>query len=106
MTLLIHGEDALHKAQIASAVLFGQGGDILNSKINFFDDIDGEVPTKEIEKSKLDGEGLPLVELLIHAGLCSSKGQARKDIEGGGVNVNNLREPDWHRLVTDQRFDP
>ena len=100
MTLLIHGEDALHKAQIASAVLFGQSGDILNSTINFFDDIDGEVPTKQIEKFKLDGEGLPLVELLIHAGLCSSKGQARKDIEGGGVNVNNLREPDWQRRIT------
>ena len=55
---------------------------------------------KEIEKSKLDGEGLPLVELLIHSGLSSSKGQARKDIEGGGVNVNNLRETDWQRLVT------
>lgn len=100
MTLLIHGEDALHRAQIASAVLFGEGGDILNSKINFFEDIDGEVPTKEIEKSKLDGAGLPLVELLIHAGLSSSKGQARKDIEGGGVNVNNLREVDWKRVVT------
>ena len=36
MTLLIHGEDALHRAQIASAVLFGEGGDILNSTINFF----------------------------------------------------------------------
>ena len=45
MTYLIHGEEALHKAQIASAVLFGQSGDILNSTINFFDDIDGEVPT-------------------------------------------------------------
>jgi tyrosyl-tRNA synthetase len=100
MTLLIHGEDALHKAQIASAVLFGQGGDIFTSVVNFFDDIDGEVPTKEIEKSRLDGEGMTLVDLLIHAGLCSSKGQARKDIEGGGVNVNNLREPDWKRHVT------
>ena len=46
------------------------------------------MPTKEIEKSKLDGAGIPLVELLVHAGLCPSKGQARKDIEGGGVNIN------------------
>ena len=100
MTYLIHGEGALHKAQIASAVLFGAGGDILNSTVNFFDDIDGEVPTKEIEKSKLEGAGFSLVELLVHAGLSSSKGQARKDIEGGGVNLNNLRETDWHRAVT------
>jgi len=100
MTYLIHGEEALHRAQIATAVLFGAGGDILNSTVNFFDDIDGEVPTKVIEKSKLEGAGFSLVELLVHAGLSSSKGQARKDVEGGGVNVNNLRETDWHRVVT------
>ena len=58
------------------------------------------MPTKEIEKAKLDGAGLPLVELLVHAGLCPSKGQARKDIEGGGVYVNNVREPNLQRAVT------
>jgi tyrosyl-tRNA synthetase len=65
------------------------------------------VPTKEIEKLKLDGTGIPLVELLIHAGLCSSKGQARKDIEGGGININNVREINFQRAVTvsDLLFD-
>ena len=58
------------------------------------------MPTKEIEKSKLDGPGISLVELLVHAGLCSSKGQARKDIEGGGVYVNNIREAGATRAVT------
>jgi tyrosyl-tRNA synthetase len=52
------------------------------------------------EKAKLDGAGMPLVELLVRAGLCSSKGQARKDIEGGGVNVNNVRESSFQRAVT------
>jgi tyrosyl-tRNA synthetase len=60
----------------------------------------GEVPTKEIEKAKLDGAGIPLVELLVHSGLCPSKGQARKDIEGGGVNINNIREAKADRAVT------
>ena len=58
------------------------------------------MPTKEIEKAKLEGAGLPLVELLVHAGLCPSKGQARKDIEGGGVNVNNVREASATRAIT------
>jgi tyrosyl-tRNA synthetase len=100
MTYLIHGEEALLKAQIATAVLFGEGGGIFDSKVNFFDDIDGEVPTKEIGKSKLAGAGLPFVELVVLAGLCPSKGQARKDIEGGGVNINNVRETDWQRAIT------
>jgi tyrosyl-tRNA synthetase len=40
------------------------------------------------------------MELLVHAGLCPSKGQARKDIEGGGVNINNVREASATRTVT------
>jgi tyrosyl-tRNA synthetase len=60
----------------------------------------GGVPRKFIEKTKLDGAGIPLVELLVHAGLCPSKGQARKDIEGGGVNINNVREAGIARAVT------
>jgi tyrosyl-tRNA synthetase len=100
MTYLIHGEDALHRAQIASAVLFGAGGDILDSKVNFFEDIDGEVPTRAIEKSKLAGEGLPIIELAVLTGLCLSKGQARKDIEAGGIYVNNHRERELDRTIT------
>ncbi len=60
----------------------------------------GGVPRVFIEKTKLDGSGLPLVELLIHSGLCPSKGQARKDLEGGGVNINNVREANAARAVT------
>jgi len=48
----------------------------------------------------LGGAGMPLLELLVYAGLCPSKGQARKDIEGGGVNINNVREATATRAVT------
>jgi tyrosyl-tRNA synthetase len=47
----------------------------------------------------MDGAGAPLVELLVLAGLCPSKGQARKDIEGGGVYINNIRESNIQRAV-------
>jgi len=43
--------------------------------------------TITIEKSIL--VGMPLVELLVHTGLSPSKGQARKDIEGRGISINN-----------------
>ena len=33
--------------------------------------------------------GLSLVELLVLTGLSPSKGQARKDIEGRGISINN-----------------
>ena len=97
-TDLIHGENATHEAIRASEILFG--GELAGVSETTFNDIVGEVPTKEIERVKLDGAGLPLVDLLVHSGLCPSKGQARKDIEGGGVNLNNVREASSARAVT------
>jgi tyrosyl-tRNA synthetase len=97
-TDLIHGPSATMEAIRASEILFG--GKLDGVSETTFNEIVGEVPTKEIEKSKLDGASLPLVELLVHSGLCPSKGQARKDIEGGGVNLNNVREPSATRTVT------
>ena len=98
LTELIHGKTAAEDAVRASEILFG--GELKDIAENTFNEIIGEVPTKEIEKSKLASAGLPLVELLVHAGLCPSKGQARKDIEGGGVNINNVREASATRAVT------
>ena len=95
---LVHGEEPTHGAMWASEVLFG--GSVEKISEDNFNDIMGEVPTKAIEKAKLGGAGIPLVELLVHAGLCPSKGQARKDIEGGGVNINNVREASATRAVT------
>ena len=97
-TDLIHGPNATTEAVRASEILFG--GELKGIAESTFNEILGEVPTKEIEKSKLADAGIPLVELLVHAGLCPSKGQARKDIEGGGVNVNNVREAGTSRTVT------
>jgi tyrosyl-tRNA synthetase len=98
MTRMIHGESAWEEAFRASKILFGASLDKISEAT--FSEILGEVPTKEIEKTKLDGAGTPLVELLVHSGLCPSKGQARKDLEGGGVNINNVRESNFQRAVT------
>ena len=97
-TDLIHGPGATVEAVRASEILFG--GHLAGLAEGTFNEIVGEVPTKEIERAKLEGAGIPLVELLVHAGLCPSKGQARKDIEGGGVNLNNIREASATRAVT------
>jgi tyrosyl-tRNA synthetase len=98
VTDLIHGPNATAEAQRASEILFG--GELAGVSETTFKEIVGEVPTKDIEKTKLEGAGLALVELLVHAGLCPSKGQARKDIEGGGVYVNNVREAAIQRAIT------
>jgi tyrosyl-tRNA synthetase len=96
-TDLIHGAGATREAARASEILFG--GNLDGISESTFNEIIGEVPTKEIAQSRLAGTGIPLVELLIHAGLCLSKGQARKDIEGGGINLNNMRMTNANQAV-------
>jgi tyrosyl-tRNA synthetase len=98
VTDMVHGSSATTEAMRASEILFG--GEMAGVSEGTFGEIVGEVPTKELLKSDLDGAGKLLVELLVHSGLCSSKGQARKDIEGGGVYINNVREGGIQRTVT------
>jgi tyrosyl-tRNA synthetase len=98
VTDLVHGEAATIEAQRASEILFG--GDVTGIAETTFNEIVGEVPTRQIERIRLYGTGLPLVELLVEAGLTTSKGQARKEIEGGGVYLNNQRENNMRRTVT------
>jgi len=98
VTDLVHGSGAAAEAVRASEILFGGGLEGISEAT--FNEIVGEVPTKEIEKAKLDGAGSPLVELLVHSALSPSKGQARKDLEGGGVYVNNVRESKSNRAIS------
>ncbi|HEV8073365.1 MAG TPA: tyrosine--tRNA ligase [Opitutaceae bacterium] len=98
LTTLVHGESACADAMRASEIMFGGNLDGVSEEV--FKDVVGEVPTKDLEKAKLAGAGTPLTELLVHAGLAPSKGQARKDIEGGGIYLNNVRVAEASRTAT------
>jgi tyrosyl-tRNA synthetase len=98
LTTLVHGADALTAALKASEILFGGSLEGISEAV--FNDVVGEVPTKACEPARLDGTGTALTDLLVHAGLAASKGQARKDIEGGGIYVNNLRVTETGRAIT------
>ncbi|MFI5358160.1 MAG: tyrosine--tRNA ligase [Opitutales bacterium] len=97
VTRLVHGQAALDAALKASAILFG--AEIGDTSEETFRDVVGEVPTQDLTVTQLDGPGAPLTELLVLSGLCPSKGQARKDIEGGGIYVNNVRVGEAARAV-------
>jgi tyrosyl-tRNA synthetase len=100
VTEMVHGSNATSEAIRASEILFG--GELSGISESTFNEIVGEVPTKEIEKGGLHGNGYALVQLIADSALSSSKGQARKDIEGGGVYVNNIRETNLQRTLTDK----
>ncbi|MEI6861316.1 MAG: tyrosine--tRNA ligase [Verrucomicrobiota bacterium] len=98
LTVLVHGPDALAAALKASDILFGGPLDGVTEEI--FRDVVGEIPTKDYGREQLAAPGTPLLDLLVHAGLCPSKGQARKDLEGGGIYLNNVRVAEAGRTVT------
>jgi tyrosyl-tRNA synthetase len=97
ITTLIHGATATADAINASQVLFGGSLEAVSEAA--FAELLGEVPTASLEKSRLNGDGVLLVELLVHAGLVDSKSQARQAIGGGGVYVNNIRETSPQRAL-------
>ena len=99
VTDLIHGHQATDEAIRASEILFS-GGSLDDISEPTFNEVVGEVPTRPIDLLKLSGAGLPVAELFVESGLSPSKGQARKDLEGGGLYLNNQRLVDTTRTAT------
>ncbi len=98
VTTLIHGEAGLKKAKLAGEVLFG-------AEISDLSDVDlnqifTDVPSAEFPLQQLESEGLSLIDALALAGLCKSKGEARRTIKEGGAYVNNVRQSDIEKKLT------
>src|SRR5216683_4254457 len=62
-------------------------------------DIFADVPSTELEKSKLDGDGFTLGDALVLAGLAPSKGEAKRLVQGGGIAMNNVRSDDVRKSI-------
>ena len=97
LTELIHGKPAAEDAMRASEILFG--GELKDIAESTFNEIVGEVLSIPITASRF-GDNYSLNVALNLLGLSSSLGQGRKDIEGGGIYVNNVRVTDVKRVLT------
>jgi tyrosyl-tRNA synthetase len=97
VTRQVHGETGLERARQATRVLFGGGLEGLGG--DEIADIFADVPSREVQKEALEGEGMPVVDLLVDARVATSKGDARRAIQGGGVYLNNARIEDAERAV-------
>ncbi len=98
MTTIVHDAEALEKAQTASKVLFG--GDMAGLSSEDIQDIFTDVPSSEISKDSLSGEGYSYIDLVADSGLTKSKGEARRSIQGNGISVNNSKSADIERKLT------
>ena len=92
MVKIIHGEESLTRSEAASKALFGT--EIKNLDARTLADVFAGAPVTEKARSALASPGWPLIDALVESGLCASKGASRKEVQGGGVYVNNERTSD------------
>ena len=104
VTRMTHGDSGLNTALSATRVLFG--GDIAGFGANQLLDIFQDVPSMSMPKQSLEGEGVGLRDLVAETGLASSRGEARRLIEGGGIVVGSERVSDSrHRVRLEHAVD-
>ena len=77
LTKLVHSEEDANKAQEAARSLFGGAGASAN------------IPTTEITEADLTDGAAGIIKLLVLSGLCASNGEARRNIQQGGVTAND-----------------
>jgi tyrosyl-tRNA synthetase len=89
LTRLIHGDDGLATARRATDVFFGAEIDDLSD--DQLVEIFADVPSSQMPRERLGGDGLPLIEALTESGLAKTNSEARRAIQQGGAYVNNRR---------------
>ena len=82
LTSLVHGEEEAKAAEASSKALFGGRGD------------DENMPMTEITINDLSDGVIDIMTALVKTGLCASKSEARRNIQQGGVSVNDEKVAD------------
>ncbi|MFG1185693.1 tyrosine--tRNA ligase [Xanthobacter aminoxidans] len=80
-TALLHGREAAEKAKETARTTFEQGA------------LAVDLPTVELPRAKLEA-GLPVANAFVEAGLVASTSEARRQIKGGGLRVNDAAVTD------------
>jgi tyrosyl-tRNA synthetase len=98
VTRMLHGETALGRAEQATQVLFG--GNLTGLSTVEIADIFSDVPSSQVLKGDLEGNGMNVVDLMMSVGMTTSKGESRRAIQEGGFYLNNARVADVLQMVT------
>jgi tyrosyl-tRNA synthetase len=85
---LVHGESAAENAKRAGEVLFSEAIADLDEATLL--QVVADAPSSTMTRSELR-DGIDPAELLVRCELATSKGDARRFLEQGGVYVNNVR---------------
>ena len=85
LTSMVHGEEEAKKAEASAKALFSGAGSSDN------------MPTTELSDGDLTDGSIDMMSLLVKTGLCSSKSDARRNIQQGGVSVDGTKVTDIGR---------
>ena len=76
---LVHGEEEAKKAEASAKELFGGIGG------------GNDLPSVSLKEEDLADGRIDILTLLVKSGLCESKSDARRNVQQGGVTVNNVK---------------
>ena len=82
LTTMVHGEEKCRQAEEAAAALFAGGAASDN------------VPTYQLKAEDLKDGKIDIMGILVATGLCPSRGDARRNIQQGGVTVDDEKITD------------
>ncbi|MDO5412942.1 MAG: tyrosine--tRNA ligase [bacterium] len=88
LTSLVHGEEEAKKAEASAKALFAGGG------------VSENMPTTEITEDDLTDGVMDIMTILVKTGLCSSKSDARRNVQQGGVTVDDEKITDIGKTYT------
>ena len=88
LTALVHGEEEAKKAEESAKALFGGAGDSAN------------MPTTEFSEADLTDGAIDIMTLLVKTGLCTTKSDARRNIQQGGISVDDVKVADISKSFT------
>ena len=91
LTSLVHGEEEANKAREGARAVFGGG----NTEL---------MPTTELTSDDLTDGAVDILTLLVKTGLCSSKSDARRNVQQGGVTANDEKIEDIARAFTEDEL--
>ena len=91
LTKLVHGEEEAVRAQESARALFSQGNA-------------ADMPTAELTEEDLADGSIDILTLLAKSGLVSSKSEARRAVQQGGVAVDGEKVTDIYATIEKDKF--
>ena len=93
LTKMVHGEEEAAKAKGAARALFAGGAD------------NSDMPTTALADADFTDGKITVIDLLVKAGFCSTKSDARRTIQQGGAMIGDEKVADVSTAVEASRFE-